>query len=499
MEALHIGSRREVCWDEYLMDTSEGIRVQMHKPEFRGEALHCTKPWEGDVCTYFTLLRDEEHYRLYYLGLHHDFDEFGHVIEHDPYLCYAESHDGKTFHRVYTRMCEHWGTKENNIICDDIYDNMYIYKDTNPDCPPQERYKGFAQGRDHEHGLWLYTSADGIHFEKARLLCDDGAYDSMNVCFWDRHTRQYFLFYRGLHGPSITNGKWDLSGVPEEERAAVATHGIGVIRDIRMRTSKDFVHWDAPHILDYGPDAPDLELYTNNVQQYYRADHMFIGLPQRYIDRYREPESYPHLPDWKHRQYYLKYFPRIGTAMTDVAVMTSRDGLHFRRTEEAFLTTGIERGTNWYYSDCKICYGMAETASDIPGAPHEISLYLPVNYRVCPVQLFRYALRLDGFFSWRCDAKPGRVVTKPLIFDGDKLHINFATSAFGSVRIRILDADGTSIEGYDSGNHFGDSVDREIPFAKPLEDLAGKAVRLEISMYDADLYSFKFHNTPKIC
>ena len=89
MDALQIGSRREVCWDEYLMDTAENVQVKMHKPEFRGEALHCNKPWEGDVCTYFTVLRDGEHYRLYYLGLHHDIDEFGNVIEHDPYLCYA--------------------------------------------------------------------------------------------------------------------------------------------------------------------------------------------------------------------------------------------------------------------------------------------------------------------------------------------------------------------------------------------------------------------------
>ena len=30
MSVLNIGTRREVCWDEYLMDTAEGVRVQMH-------------------------------------------------------------------------------------------------------------------------------------------------------------------------------------------------------------------------------------------------------------------------------------------------------------------------------------------------------------------------------------------------------------------------------------------------------------------------------------
>ena len=116
MDALQIGSRREVCWDEYLMDTCEGVRVQMHKAEYRGDAMYMDKPWEGNVCTYFTVLRDGEHFRLYYLGLHIDVDDFGNDIRHAPHLCYAESSDGKTFHRVYTRMCEYWGTKENNII-----------------------------------------------------------------------------------------------------------------------------------------------------------------------------------------------------------------------------------------------------------------------------------------------------------------------------------------------------------------------------------------------
>ena len=39
MEAINIGSRREVCWDETLMDTCEGVRVKMHRPEYRNDVL----------------------------------------------------------------------------------------------------------------------------------------------------------------------------------------------------------------------------------------------------------------------------------------------------------------------------------------------------------------------------------------------------------------------------------------------------------------------------
>ncbi len=73
--------------------------------------------------------------------------------------------------------------------------------------------------------------------------------------------------------------------------------------------------------------------------------------------------------------------------------------------------------------------------------------------------------------------------------------MNFATSALGFVRIRILDENGAPIEGYDYGNHFGDSVDRIVGFEKSLKELNGKAVRLEITMSDSDFYSFCFNST----
>ena len=47
MNTLHIGTRREVCWDEALIDTVKNIRIQMHTPEYRGEVMKWDAPWEG--------------------------------------------------------------------------------------------------------------------------------------------------------------------------------------------------------------------------------------------------------------------------------------------------------------------------------------------------------------------------------------------------------------------------------------------------------------------
>ena len=73
------------------------------------------------------------------------------------------------------------------------------------------------------------------------------------------------------------------------------------------------------------------------------------------------------------------------------------------------------------------------------------------------------------------------------------MSINFATSCAGFIRIRLLDAEGKALEGYDSGCLFGDSIERNVQFEKPLDVLAGQTIRMEFSMKDADLYSFRFY------
>ena len=502
METLNIGTRREVCWDEALIDTAENIRVQMHTPEYRGEVMKWDAPWEGSGAGCLSIVAAEGLLRMYYVGAEMDVNELGKEHIRPGVMCCAESRDGVHFTRSSINGRSFDGLGENNLLPTPDGVTLAVFRDTNPACPAEERYKALCGEFAGRHdSLWLFVSPDGLHFEKKHPLIADGAFDSLNIVFWDDATQQYFLYYRGYHGEQ-TDGDRPLAWttppkIETDEDLEIAAHCLGLIRDIRVRTSKDLVHWSEPQRLQYGA-CDDLEMYTNNIQKYYRAPHMFIGFPMRYIDRYKDARNYPLLPDWKHRQELIRIWPRVGTAMTDAAVMTSRDGINFRRTEEAFLTPRADWGFAWYYGDGELCCGMAQTPSAVAGAPDEISLYAGTGYRARNVSLCRWAVRLDGFFSWRCNYTPGRIVTKPLVFAGDTLHINFSTSALGGVRIRLLDEAGEAIPGYDSGVHFGDSVEREVTFEKPLAALAGTAVRMEFTMRDADLYSFKFHETPVI-
>lgn len=492
MEVFDIGSRREVCWDEWLMDTTQQVRVQMHRPQYRDVILECDELWEGNGSGgYATVLEDAGKIRLYYRGFSFPSTRNGKPNPgHLPVLCLAESRDGKIFHRVPLELERYQGRKDNNIIPFSPEarkrGSFFVFCDTNPDCTPDARYKALVEMPN--QSLCYFKSEDGVQFEQVRILADDGAYDSLNVAFWDTQSKQYFLFYRGVHGADAQGGKWKAG-------AGKKAHNDQIVRDIRVRTSKDFVTWDPPRQLVFDPPRDDVDLYINNIQKYYRADHMFLGMPVRYIDRYKDHQNFSQLPGLRLRQQlYLERLPREATAVTDALIMISRDGYAFRRTEEAFLTPGIEGLDNWVYGDCYLFYGMAQTPSDIPGAADELSLYAAKGYRSEHVRICRYTLRLDGFFSWRCDYTPGQVLTKPLTFQGNALQINFATSCAGYVRIRLTDEAGNPLEGYDSGHLFGDSVERPVLFEKDLASLQGQPIRMEISMKDADLYSFRFYN-----
>ena len=108
----------------------------------------------------------------------------------------------------------------------------------------------------------------------------------------------------------------------------------------------------------------------------------------------------------------------------------------------------------------------------------------------------RYTIRIDGFVSLQAPLSGGECVTKPLTFSGSKLVINYSTSAAGSIRVEIQDADGKPLEGFglkDCPEVFGDAIERTVAWktGSDLSKLAGQPVRLRMMLKDADLYSFQ--------
>ena len=492
-EPIEIGSRLELMVDEHLVDSmTGGARLQLHRPECKEIVLRTDEPWGGNASGYQSVFKDGDLYRMYYRGGHYRHGgESAQAREMKPWvLCYAESDDGVHWRKPDLGILEFEGSKENNIVVTPELvasiggcpAHTATFKDANPDCPPDEKYKIIIVGRKPRHGLYVLASPDGLRFS---LTSDEplplaGAFDSQNLAFWDPVRREYRAYWR-----IFTEGVTDLDNWKP-----------GGHRAIRTATSPDFAQWSESADLTY-VDSPVEHLYTNQIQPYYRAPHIFVGFPMRYNDRgWSQPML--DLPGLEDRLARAKVSKRYGTAMTDALFMTSRDGLHFHRWREAYLRPGPRLKDTWVYGDNFIFWGMVETPSHLDDAPDEISLYAVEGYwRDTYTSFRRYTLRVDGFVSAYAPLKGGEILTKPVIFEGGNLTLNAATSATGGLRVEIQDADGEPIEGFgldDCDEIFCDSLRYVVRWRAggDVRPLAGKPVRLRFVLRDADLYAFQF-------
>ena len=488
-QLIKIGFRRELFVDHHLIEKLNGARLKLRHPVPREVAIIHDEAWEGNGTGYHSIFKDGDRYRMYYCSYHFEVGAKRFKTVKQQFLCYAESDDGVHWRKPELGLHEFEGSRKNNILIGphDIAHSSVdpshsaVFKDPNPKAPEEARYKAIIRGKQ-RLGMLAFQSPDGLRWipMRDRPVITNGAFDSQNLAFWDPVRREYRAYFRTFTGGVTNDEKWKPSGK----------------RAIRTMTSDNFVDWKDAADLTY-VDSPDEHLYTNQIKPYHRAPHIFIGLPVRYVER-GWSDSMRALPEPERRQWRARAEERLGTALSEGLLMSSRDGVKFHRWNEAFLRPGAERPGTWLYGHAFIGWHIVETASALEGAPNELSIYaMEGNWHGKGNQLRRYTLRLDGFVSVSAGWNGGQLLTRPVIFDGDQLEINFATSAAGSLRVEVQNLDGTPAEGFslaDCAELFGDSISRRVTWKSKadLSALAGKPVRLRFELKDADLYSFQF-------
>jgi len=478
-QPVNIGSRLELFVDDWMIDKLDGATLELQHPVPQNDVFVADAPWEGNCSVITTLFHDGEVYRMYYRGLMRDMQKPLKRLpngdgQHEYYCC-AVSDDGIHWQRPSFGLFEHEGSKENNIVAmGEKACGFAPMLDENPDCRADEKYK--AIGGRYRLGLFVWSSPDGVHW---KLMQEEpiipwvpndanGRFDSVNLAFWDTLRKKYFEFHRGY---------------PNE------------LRTVMVSTSDDFLHWEGLQYIQLGDVEPQ-HLYTNSTMPYYRAPHIFLAFPCRFMEN-RQPVT----PHWDE-------------GINDSLLMSSRDGLHFHRWDEAFLRPG-QNPTRWWQRNNYIGAGMLETKSSLPGGRPELSFYSRENYYVGagthaprdigpePCRFRRYTLRVDGFVSVNAPYRGGEMVTRPFIFSGKKLVVNFATSGAGSIRFELQDADGNPLPGYtldDSPELYGDELEQTASWiddapSNLTDDVsrhAGNPVRLRAVLKDADLFSMQF-------
>ena len=497
---INLGNKRECFFDSFLINTEKTTaEKRLNKPVRRGVILELNKPWEGNYNTFFCPIFAEGKWRMYYTST---------LSASEKYISYAESDDGEHWTRPSLGIVDFRGSKDNNIIMDlDMlrefeftgFDNFSVFYDENPACPPDEKYKMVAWWQGHASLIALF-SADGLHFTKSRFITDDGEFDSQNRAFWSNEHKKYFCYFRGEHEPAdgipiIDRSYTDktANALFDPERFLLREPGAGThsfMRDVRVATSEDFVNWSAQQPITY--NGSDFQLYNNVIFPYPRAPHIFVGLTLRYAERKAWTKNYDELCGREDRMERMKRMARMGLAVSDGLFMSSRDGYHFEKYDEALIPPPAENPTAFVYGDGTACPALIEVPSSIPGAENEYMIIVRENFRAingCN-KLVKYTSRLDGFVSLHAGGKEAAVTTKEFVYSGKELYANIATSARGYAFFTLTCGD----EEYTSVEVFGNSTDKRIRFEddEAVARLSGKLVTLTVRMLDADLYAIKF-------
>ena len=468
-DVREVGSRLELLVDDWLIERFDGAGLRLHSPAPRDVALSFNDvPWEGSTSGYVTVLQDGGKCRLYYRGKPGNSPDGS----DDEVTCYAESPDGIHWQRPKLGLFEVKGTRENNVILTSAQapapHNFAPFIDTRPGVRPEERFKGLGglfdmgPGKVTSGGLLGFVSPDGIRWRKIRdaAVIDHTSHPlytdtTQSPTFWSDSEQRYICYVRTWKGQPPPRKGWP-----------------GKIRWIGRTTSPDFMHWSKVVPLDMG-DVPDEHHYTNQILPYFRAPHIYIGMPFRFRPERKVVPEHP--------------YPGV----SDALFMTSRDGLHWdRRFMEAFVRPGRDR-ENWTERNLALACGIVRTA------PDEMSVYWQEHLRHPTARLRRGVLRLDGFVSVNAGYRGGSVLTRPLVFDGRELVLNYATSAAGSVRVELLDGSARAIPGHsldESREMYGDEIEAVVSWrgGSSVSAWSGRPVRLRIALADADIFSLRF-------
>jgi len=431
-EPIDLGSRLELFVDDHLVAETQGdVSHQVMRPEPQEVVFETGQPWEGNTSGYYTFFRDGDLYRMIYRGWQHDEQK---QAAHKEVTCYAESRDGIHWKKPNLGLFEWNGSKQNNIVwLGPGTHNFTAFRDENPAAAKESRYKASGGVGSFGGGLVPFASPDCVHWTQSqeKPVISHGAFDSQNLAFWDTERGEYRAYWR-----YFGNG----------------------VRAIRTATSKDFLHWENEADLNYAEGTPNEHLYTNAIQKYFRAPHLFVGFPTRY-----EPKS----------------------QQVEPIFMSSRDGVHFRRYADAVIPRTAPKDRNHNRSNY-MAWGMFQ----LPDKPNEISVYGTENYyERTPGRVRRFAYRVDGFVALRGGAKGGQVTTKPLHFTGTQLQLNYVVRPGGKLMIEALDKSGQVVG--ESKPLSGDAIDATVSWSKQ-PDLSTHTVTLRFHIQDADVYSLSF-------
>ena len=386
-------------------------------------------------------------------------------------LCHAESADGVHWHSVK----QVWDLKR-------AYGPSIV--DDGPRGQDKERRFKSAfwsatrelEGRlGDDSGVWVGFSPDGLRWKPysqnpVLMQFPDGpgkwvphsVSDIIDV-FYDPHRR--------LYGMAVK-----LVAQPEDGYAAAPLAGDYYRRLVGMSTSKDFIHWSKPYRILVPDDQDEGTLEFYGMGGIHLRGGLYIGFARILRDDLPATPGGP--------------INGIGYSV----LVTSRDGVTWKRDREAFLYRNLEPGA-WDHA-------MAWVSTVLP-VGDELFIYYggyARGHKIEPRterQIGLARIKRDRYVAFATTREEGAIYTRPFVVSGDSMTVNVDASR-GELLVRLLDENGKPLASWsrpEAEAIRGDQLVAPVRWEKSIGELRGRVVRLEFRLRDAALYGFEFHAT----
>ncbi len=485
---INLGNRKYLFFDNSIFEKSDKIRFTVNPPENIQKVFDV----EGSYRKHLSVVQDDSGLIRIYNAVN------------DDHLEVMTSKDGIHFDQPIVQNYKEHG----NIVINEPVGTGQVFID--PNAPENQKWK-YVSGY-HDRGVYVYSSPDGYHFQREKIYALPFRTGSQTNIFYDSQKQIYTSYFRtdmGTTPGGVTerhhvmaetkdlNKPWPFKPVNQKEQAEIGKH--------------QRLHKLNPWYMDNGPLTPGgfgvelpwifgpvdtldpigTDMYIPKAIKYDWAPDAYFAFPEIYFHYDGDgPETRRILGDSSMNR---------GSGPVEIQLETSRDGVHWtRHPRPAYIQIGMYGGLNIH--QIFIAEGLVRKGDYIwqyffgDNAYH--SEWSDEGRKRA---VYRAVQRLDGFISADSPYDSiATIITKPIIFKGNRLTLNINTGAAGYAQVGFLDADGNPVKGFSLDDCIyinGNFVSTEAEWlnsGKDISALQGKPVQLIIKMRGSKLYSMQF-------
>jgi len=513
-EAVELMDRRHLFFDDALLEQVEDITFTINPPRKAERVIDNIK---GPFRKHLTVVEDRDGLIRIYNSIH------------DDYLAVRTSKDG--IHFEIPDMGKTYRGQKNIVIHQMVGGLGNPFIDANG--PPEERWK-YISGY-HRRGIYVFTSPDGYRWKRYKTALLPFRSGTQSCTFYDDQRQLYVGFHRtGIFKTPAGATK----------RGSVRTETADLFQPIPFQplSQEDYralakelpLREPLPWYLDNGPLTPGgfglefppafmplpedpvgTDLYVTKAQKYPWAPDTYLAFPITYFHYEQDGPAT--------RQILMDPRRGRGSGPVETQLSVSRDGVNWKRfARPTYVGIGMHEGRDVYTA--YIADGMVRRGDEI------WQYYFGENqYHSAWKQnksgnaVYRLVQRLDGFVS--ADAPYDReatMITKPILFKGNRLLLNIDTDATGYAQVGFLDKNNNPLPGfsvddciYINGDFINTAVEwfpnwktfrayenkkieelsgisDQFIFTKDVSSLQGREVKLVFRLRGCKLYAMQF-------